>query len=152
MRYVNINDVVPTVNVIIDGKTVMVNKADYLANPDGFTLAEGEAEPKADLIVDSSTISADKLNPSTVTGVNATVADDQAATAATEQQGEQPPAPPAVFPAAAVVAKTGKRFYVVDAGAENARVEFAGIDHENGYGTEAEAWAAVMAAKGAQPA
>lgn len=126
-RYLNVNDVLPTVNVVIDGKTVMINKSDY--NPDKHQLADGEA------------VKTDDTPP----------VDDAEKTTTAEADASNN-TPPAVFPDSAAVVKTGKRFYVIDSAADNARVEFAGIDHENGYETDAQAWAALMAAKGAQTA
>jgi len=127
------NDQCETVIVDTDAGPVRINKSDYDANRDGFTLhRETKTEKEAN-------VTGTQKEVGTVTPVHPDVTIPPAP-AAPDLVNPVPPSNPS--PNQKLVMKDGKKFFVVTA--DGSRVEAEGIDAK-GYGNEQDAWNAILA-------
>lgn len=122
----NINDAVETVTIETKNGPVRINKSQYDADPKAYKLSKE----------DNKSDDADKTEKGgKAKGGKPDTNDKQSNT------GD----PSVTIPATALVTKVGDRFFVTDDKA--AKVEFAGLDHEAGYETDAAAWNALAEAR-----
>jgi hypothetical protein len=136
------SDVIPVVRVKTANGPLEINKSDYDADPSKWELAEPEAAPPppAPVVPAPNAASAPPPPPATVPPVDPGTVAPPPPPAPNGDTGSAPPPPPALKSDTAnaerLVAKIGKKFYIVDNKGEKLSVQ--------SFDTEADARAATI--------